>query len=74
MKNFQIELHKLPTENTGEIILSIDESIVFQEKTDIIDLICQFFDAWVEFFKYDDATIFLDEYEKKVEFKNNETA
>lgn len=73
MKNFQIELHKLPTENTGEIILSIDESIVFQEKTDIIDPICQFFDAWVEFFKYDDATIFLDEYEKKVEFKNNET-
>ncbi|MCU5091612.1 hypothetical protein OCD93_20355 [Bacillus toyonensis] len=74
MKNFQMELHKLPIENTGEIILSIDERILFQEKTDIIDPSCQFFDAWVEFFKYDDATIFLDEYEKKVEFKNNETA
>ncbi|PGA90938.1 outer membrane protein assembly factor BamB family protein [Bacillus toyonensis] len=72
MKNFQIELNKLPTENTGEIILSIDESIVFQEKTDIIEPICQLFDAWVEFFKYDDATIFLDEYEKKVEFKKKD--
>lgn len=32
MKKFQIELNKLPTENVGEIVLSIDESIVFQEK------------------------------------------
>ncbi|TBX72628.1 hypothetical protein E0M25_22025 [Bacillus mycoides] len=72
MKKFQIELNKLPTENAGEIVLSIDESIVFQEKTDIIDPICQLFDAWVEFFKYDDAVIFLDEYEKKVEFKKKD--
>ena len=48
MKKFQIELNKLPTENVGEIVLSIDESIVFQEKTDIIDLICQLFDACIE--------------------------
>ncbi|PFA09166.1 outer membrane protein assembly factor BamB family protein [Bacillus cereus] len=72
MKKFQIELNKLPTENTGEIVLSIDESIVFQEKTDIIDPICWLFDAWVEFFKYDDAVIFLNEYEKKVEFKKKD--
>ena len=32
MKKFQIELNKLPIENAGEIVLSIDESIVFQEK------------------------------------------
>lgn len=72
MKRFQIELNKLLTENAGEIVLSIDESSVFQEKTDIIDPICQLFDAWVELFKYDDAVIFLDEYEKKVEFKKKD--
>ncbi|WP_439874441.1 outer membrane protein assembly factor BamB family protein [Bacillus mycoides] len=72
MKKFQIELNKLPTENAGEIVLSIDESIVFQEKTDIIDPICWLFDAWVGFFKYDDAVIFLNEYEKKVEFKKKD--
>ncbi|MBJ8008780.1 MULTISPECIES: PQQ-binding-like beta-propeller repeat protein [Bacillus cereus group] len=72
MKKFQIELNKLLTENAGEIVLSIDESSVFQEKTDIIDPICQLFDAWVELFKYDDAVIFLDEYEKKVEFKKKD--
>lgn len=65
MKKFQIELNKLPTENVGEIVLSIDERIVFQEKTDIIDPICQLFDACIEVFKYDDATIFLNEYEKR---------
>lgn len=72
MKKFQIELNKLPTENVGEIILSIDESSIFQEKTDIIDPIYWLFDAWVGFFEYDDATIFLDEYEKKVEFKKKD--
>lgn len=65
MKKFQIELNKLPTENAGEIVLSIDESIVFQEKTDIIDPICQLFDACIEAFRYNDATIFLNEYEKR---------
>jgi len=72
MKKFQIELNKMPTENAGEIVISIDESIVLQEKTDIIDPICQLFDAWGELFKDDDATIFLDEYEKKVEFKKKD--
>ena len=28
MKKFQIELNKLPTENAGEIVISIDERIV----------------------------------------------
>jgi len=32
MKKFQIELNKLPTENAGEIVISIDESIMLQEK------------------------------------------
>lgn len=32
MKKFQIELNKLPTENAGEIVISIDERIVLQEK------------------------------------------
>ncbi|MGG0299173.1 PQQ-binding-like beta-propeller repeat protein [Bacillus albus] len=72
MKKFQIELNKMPTENAGEIVISIDESIVLQEKTDIIGPICQLFDAWVELFKDDDAVIFLDEYEKKVEFKKKD--
>ncbi|MGR2745860.1 outer membrane protein assembly factor BamB family protein [Bacillus sp. N6] len=72
MKKFQIELNKLPTENAGEIVLSIDERIVFEEKTDIIGPICQLFDACIEVFKYDDATIFLNEYEKKMEFKKKD--
>ncbi|HDR7794596.1 TPA: PQQ-binding-like beta-propeller repeat protein [Bacillus luti] len=72
MKKFQIALNKLPVENMGEIVLRIDESIVFQEKTDIIGPICQLFDAWIEIFKYNDATVFLDEYEKKVEFKKKD--
>ncbi|MED3103052.1 hypothetical protein P4325_33765, partial [Bacillus thuringiensis] len=72
MKKFQIELNKLPTENAGEIVLSIDESIVLQEKTDIIDPICQLFDAWGECFKDDGAVIFLNEYEKKMEFKKKD--
>ncbi len=49
MKKFQIKLNKLPIENAGEIVLSVDESIVFQEKTDIIDPIWWLFDAWVGF-------------------------
>ena len=57
MKKFQIELNKLPTENAGEIVISIDERIVLQETTDIIDPICQLF-AWGECFKDDGAVIF----------------
>ncbi|GAB6473381.1 hypothetical protein bcgnr5371_40000 [Bacillus cereus] len=72
MKKFQIKLNKLPIENAGEIVLSVDESIVFQEKTDIIDPIWWLFDAWVGFFEYNDATIFLDEYEKKMEFQKKD--
>lgn len=72
MKKFQIELNKLPTENAGEIVISIDDRIVLQEKTDIIDPICQLFDAWGECFKDDGAVIFLDRYEKKVEFKKKD--
>ncbi|GAB6563599.1 PQQ-binding-like beta-propeller repeat protein [Bacillus mobilis] len=72
MKKFQIELNKMPTENAGEMVISIDESIVLQEKTDIIGPICQLFDAWVELFKDDDAVIFLNGYEKKVEFKKKD--
>jgi outer membrane protein assembly factor BamB len=56
----------------GKIIFLIDEKIIYEEETNIIEPLIQFFDVWVNLLKYKEATLFLDNYEKTLRFIQQE--
>ncbi|WP_242256183.1 PQQ-binding-like beta-propeller repeat protein [Bacillus cereus group sp. BfR-BA-01379] len=56
----------------GKIIFLLDEKIIYEEETDIIEPLIHFFDEWVNLLKYNEGTLFLDNYEKTLHFIQQE--
>ncbi|HHT7191571.1 TPA: PQQ-binding-like beta-propeller repeat protein, partial [Bacillus cereus] len=44
----------------GKIIFLLDEKIIYEEETDIIEPLIQFFEVWINLLKYKEGTLFLD--------------